>query len=186
MTTARETKFSGNYKEVQDYYRDLRSFVFAQTLEAYPDNSLSANSIRLIDAMTADAWAEEEPEKRNYWSWVDAFHYYNKQAKRFDLCISRSGELVGLSYGIPTAHKSKLKIELVEGTPFSLHKGGLKVFNVVSTAAQIYALLLGADEVRVMNPVNDRVRDFYCSLGYAYVKPKKTSLIPYCTIKVEV
>jgi hypothetical protein len=53
-------------------------------------------------------------------------------------------------------------------------------------AAQIYASALGADEVRIMNLVDDRVRDYYCSYGYEFVRPRKTSLMPYCTIKVEV
>lgn len=141
------------------------------------------------DAIQADKWRHIDTNKgRNNWSWESAYRLYRRKSgfKRFDLSVKSGANVTGLSYGEPSQAKTKLKIDIVEATPFKKHKQNTQIFDVISTAAQFYAVLLGADEVRIMNPLNDDLVNYYCSFGYDYVTPKKTKLGVYCSMKVEV
>lgn len=58
----------------------------------------------------------------------------------FDLCIK--------NYGLPTVSRSSLKIDIIESTPYEQHKKDVKVFELVSRAAQLRSGHL--DELEVL------------------------------------
>jgi len=183
MESARNTKFSGDFSEVKQFYSELRGILYKKVAQKY--SQFKATPISFNDCKVADSWQKVEPQKRSDWHWCDAYPLYNKLFKRFDIAFKQSGKLVSLSYGIPTAHKTGLKVELIESTPFKSDKLGIKGFEVISYAAQVYATLLGADEIRIMKPTSLENRAHYCSYGYEYVSNEhKPSRPDYCVIKL--
>lgn len=105
--------------------------------------------------------------------------------KRFDIAFKSSGKLAGLAYGVPTAHKTGLKIDLIEATPIRDDKHGRKVFELISYSAQVYAAMLGADEIRIMKPTTASTRAYYESWGYDYVdNSEKPSRPDYCVMRL--
>lgn len=188
MTTAKDMDFSQlTFREVTAYYRELRQVLYDEINQSYP--WFKCGAIRLEDAIHADSWRlKDKSPSRTEWKWVDAYTAYNRKSffKRFDLGMRSGSNVVGLSYGLPTVSKSALKIDIIEATPYSEHKKNTRIFEVISTAAQYYAILLGADEVRIMNPLSEQLTDYYCSFGYNYVEPQKKRLGVYCSMKIEV
>jgi len=187
MVTAREKNFSDlGFGELVQFYADLRKLMYTEMNDVFP--GFSTEPVTLNLAMEADKWSGiNHAKSRELWSWVDAFHYYSdkKRFKRFDISIKNSGLLLGLAYGMPTKAKTKLKINVIEATPYAVHKKNTRIFELISESAQIYASLLGADEVRIMRPANNDVANYYCSYGYEYVKPTNKSMPVYCTLKIK-
>lgn len=188
MEIAKDKIFSDlSFKEVITYYSDLRKILYDELNEIYP--WFRCGSIGHSDAIQADKWRLlDKNSARTEWRWVDAYSIYNRKSafKRFDLCIRNGNNVVGLSYGLPTVSKSSLKIDIIEATPYEQHKKDVRVFELVSRAAQYYAVLLGADEVRIINPLSKYLANYYCSFGYEYVEPKAKRLGVYCSMKIEV
>lgn len=183
MITARDMDFSGDFSEVTTFYSELRQLLYKRVNQKYAQ--FMATPINHRDCMTADSWANFEPERRGDWFWSAEYHGYQKVFKRFDIAFKQNQKLVSLAYGIPTAHKTGLKINLIESTPFREHKLGIKGFELVSYAAQVYAAMLGADEIRVMRPTSKKARSYYGSWGYEYVSQEhKPSLPDYCVMRL--
>ncbi|PUA28444.1 MAG: hypothetical protein B0W54_18545 [Cellvibrio sp. 79] len=176
-----------SFKEVASYYGELRQALYEELNEIYP--WFKCGRISHSDAIQADQWRHlVKSPARAEWRWVDAYSFYNRKNafKRFDLCIKNGSNVVGLAYGEPTVSKSTLKIDIIEATPYQEYKKGIKTFEVVSRAAQYYAILLGADEVRIMNPLSKELANYYCSFGYEYVEPRAKHIGVYCSMKIEV
>lgn len=183
METARDTEFNGDFKKVKLFYRELRKELYKDVQQRY--GQFNATSISYNDCIIADSWRRIEPKRRSDWQWVIEHQGYQKSFKRFDIAFKQSGKLVSLSYGEPTQHKASLKVDLIESTPFKEDKLGVKAFEAISYAAQVYAAMLGADEIRIMKPTSPESRSYYCSFGYEYVSNShKPSLPDYCVMKL--
>ena len=69
--------------------------------------------------------------------------------------------------------------------PFEEDKLGAKGFELIDYAAQVYAAMLGEDEIRIMRPTSEKARPYYGSYGFDYVSnEKKLSLPDYCVMKL--
>jgi hypothetical protein len=90
--------------------------------------------------------------------------------KRFEVSVWRGGQLYGLSYGRPSYKKTRLRIELIESSPVRDCTAVKEVFPIINIAAQYYAIALGAEEIRIINPVNDKVVEHYSKFGYTFVE----------------
>lgn len=184
MDSARNALFSGDYREVREFYSTLRQMLFQRVNSRYP--LFIAKPISYSDCKEADSWSNIDPQGRKDWFWTAEYSHYQKFFKRFDVAFRHGAKLVSLSYGVPTAHKTGLKINLIESTPFKDDKLGIKAFEVISYAAQVYAILLGANEIRIMRPSSQKTLSHYCSFGYEYVSnEKKPSHAPYCVMKLD-
>ena len=183
MATARETLFDGDFEKVKAFYSGLRRELYKDVQQRY--RQFTASKITYNDCETAVAWAQAQPKRRNDWFWQVEYRGYQRSFKRFDIAFKQNSKLVSLAYGEPTKHKTGLKIDLIESTPFKEDKLGIAAFEVISYAAQVYAAMLGADEIRVMKPTSVKARSHYCSFGYEYVSNShKLSLPDYCVMKL--
>ena len=61
--------------------------------------------------------------------------------------------------------KAELKVNILEGTPYETHKKAARILERIWKSTQIYADLLGADEVRTIRPANQGLANYYCSYG---------------------
>lgn len=187
MGTARNTMFEGNeFSQVVRFYEQLRKEVYVHTETIDPQ--FKCLEISHSDAIKADTWQTiNHTRERSQWSWLHAYKCYNSKSsfKRFDLCIKNGSNLVGLAYGMPTKSKGKLKIDIIESTPVKKDKLNCSIFEIISTGSQAYAALLGANEIRLMNPLNEELSKFYSRFGYERVEPAKKNLGIYCSMRLE-
>ena len=183
MVSARDMQFSGEFSEVVEFYNELRYILYKRVNKKF--SQFQATPINYNDCVIADSWINVDSRGRGDWYWTKEYHGYIRLFKRFDIAFKQGGKLVSLSYGVPTAAKTGLKINLIESTPFKQDKLGIKAFELLSYAAQVYAAMLGADEIRIMQPTSPGNRAYYCSFGYEYVSNShKSSLPDYCVMKL--
>jgi hypothetical protein len=173
-----------------DHYQQLRGVCYQHTLEQYQGsiNAFNLDEISFNAAQTADSWKNIKEgthrQHRSKWSWMSMHNNYRRHPKRFDIAVWQAGQLCGLSYGIPTKRKTKLRLELVEASPLNDNPLRSQVMTIVTSAAINYAMLLGADELRVMNPVNENVTSYYKKLGYKPVR-NRLGKTEYSFMKLE-
>jgi hypothetical protein len=130
----------------------------------YPELRLTTIDSAALQA--SRAWSEL-PGRRVNWDWrasMPAFRF--RYPKRFEVAVWYRRQLNCLSIGRPTYAGTALRLDFIEGSPA---KREIAVFEVVLVAMFTYAKLLGADEIRVMHPLNDVVRNYYVLHDFSYV-----------------
>lgn len=120
--------------------------------------------LKLIDhsaLLAAQGWANEAG-RRTDWNWTGGLSEYSwRHPRRFELAIwYRDLFLSGLSLGRPSWNKNKLRLDFIEASPVNTPLTGL-ITDIVLLAAEVYADAIGASELRIMNPINERVRAHY-------------------------
>ncbi len=124
---------------------------------------------KLIDeaALKASKMWTLLPERLVDWNWVEGYSSFRfRHPKRFELALWHKNKLVSLSLGRPTYAGTSLRLDVIEGSP---EEREIKVFPAVIAAMAVYASALGASEIRVMNPLNDAVKNYYAAEGFKYV-----------------
>jgi len=127
-----------------------------------------------FDGFTSDCqkelqkW-EKKGSRRVAWDWSAVQKKYRTHPKRFELSIwYRSWHLCGASIGIPTSSGGKLRLDFIEANPISSPLSGL-IVDIVIAAGIAYAKAIGASQLRIMEPVNDDVKNLYLSkIGFFY------------------
>lgn len=91
-----------------------------------------------------------------------------RHPKRFELAIWYKGLfLSGLSLGRPTWNKQNLRLEFIEASPMTTPLSGL-VTDMVLLAAEVYADAIGATELRIMNPITEKVKAHYLGAKHGF------------------
>lgn len=110
--------------------------------------------------------------------------FRKRYPKRFELAIWYQNRLESLALGRPSFNGSRVRLELIERVAVnSILKG--KAFAITELALIAYANLLGAEEVRIMQPINESVKNYYISRGYCYVPSSGARNFPdYCVKKL--
>lgn len=97
------------------------------------------------------------------WDWNKVRDNYRNNPKRFEVAIwYRKHFLSGASIGKPTKTKHKIMLDFIEANPLGSPLSGL-ITDMVILCGQVYGKAIGASEIRIMNPINERVRDHYLS-----------------------
>jgi hypothetical protein len=84
------------------------------------------------------------------------------------MALWESKRLIGLSMGRPTYQGTALRLDVVEASPTDLGDRPA-IFEAVLLGYGIYARLINAKQIRIMNPVNERVKTYYEKYNYKYV-----------------
>jgi len=101
------------------------------------------------------------------WDWIEGYKNFKfRYPKRFELALWHKSKLVCLSLGRPTYAGNSLRLDVIEGSP---EEREIKVFPAVIAAMTVYAYALAAKEIRIMNPINKTVKDYYTNEGFTYV-----------------
>lgn len=115
----------------------------------------------------AAAWADH-PLRRVNWDWLGSYPELKfRYPKRFECAVWHKGKLNALSFGRPTYYGGSLRLDFVEASP---EEREIAVFDIIIVAMRTYADMLGARELRIMHPINDKVADYYASHGFTYVR----------------
>lgn len=123
-------------------------------------------------ALNATTLWQSSASRRVDWDWLSGYAAFKfRYPKRFEMAIWHREKLISISMGRPTYHGSSLRLDFVEASPKDLGERP-SVFNEVLIAYGIYARMLNAKQIRIMNPINADVRKYYESFGYTYVADK--------------
>lgn len=173
--------------DAENRYKEYRAEVFKYVKKAldYPDSqNISLKDIDATALMQARLW-DRIPERRVDFNWeIDCQTYRKRYPKRFELAIWYQNRLESLALGRPSYNGSRVRLELVERLAGNSQLKG-RTFLITELSLIAYANLLGADEIRIMEPINDRVKSYYVSRGYTYVPSSGARHFPdYCVKKL--
>jgi hypothetical protein len=155
-------------------YAQLREQSRSKSLLKMPLNF--QESVKLGDitgrAMSQLSRWEDHPDRRVMWSWPQwANRYAAIYPKRFELAIWFHSILCSASLGRPTWGAGKLRLDMIESSPEKTPLSGQTV-KLTVLVAETYADMIGADQIRIMNPINSKVRSHYEAMGFTYVGGK--------------
>ena len=161
--------------QAETRYEELRQEVRSavETRLPYPDKGLiklTAISIRALHE--ARQWADVA-ERRVDWDWLEGYRVYQfRHPNRFELATWYGNTLVSLALGKASPGKTLVRLDFIEARPVNNPLKG-RTTPIVASAMELYARLLGASEIRIIDPINDNVRKYYQSLGFGYVPPQR-------------
>ena len=170
------------YRETWNHYDKLREQALMLAYEQLPSvlrnkygethlkSSISLNGLDFQTFQRLKNW-KYMAERVADWDWDEVRKKYKTHPKRFELSIwHKELFLTGASIGAPTWGGNKLRVDFIEAYPKKSPLDGL-ITDIVITAGQAYAKLIGAAQLRIMHPVNDKVKSYYLSKGgFSYNK----------------
>jgi hypothetical protein len=142
--------------DAESRYRDLRRMAFQQAQAVLAADGIAAE-LRPIDAVALAAFATWPPRSVD-WPWPKmAADWRRGRPARFDLAIWSDDTLCGLALGRPAPSAAHMSLHYLEGNPDPGHPLHFKVLNVVITALEAYATVLGKTELRLVDPLPEAV-----------------------------
>lgn len=162
------------YKATSDRYENLRALALKVSHEQLPKIIKNKQgvailkseiSLRGLDFETYETLARWKSSDQRVvkWDWDDVRRLYKAHPKRFELSIwHRDLFLCGASIGKPTQSGSKLRVDFIEAAPENSILDGV-LTDLVIVAGTMYAKAIGASQIRIMKPVNEKVKDYYLS-----------------------
>lgn len=167
-------------------YDEFRSKSLEMTQEVISSRYHGRVSLRNIDTLSlahAERWetcVERSDDATWTWTGNKGFRKYAySHPKRFDLAIwYANSQLCGLSVGKPTYNGSKMRLDIMEGAPEN-HPLKKKVVEITVLACEAYASMIGAEQIRIMRPVNTKVVKYYESLGFTLRQGKESNTPTY-------
>lgn len=158
------------HQDAEARYSRIRKTVLATLNQRFMREDGHAVRARLIDQHAlqhAAAWANSS-FRRVDWDWFEGYAAFRfRYPKRFEMALWSDAALISLTLGRPTYNGRRLRLDFIESAPDKPRT--LRAFQLSLLAITAYAHALGADELRVMKPVNDEVRRYYERFGLLYV-----------------
>ncbi len=140
------------------FYRALRSEAYQQTQILHPGLRLTEIDTKAVEASVTRGYT---------WAWDEDDNAH--LAARFEVAVWENADLTGMCRGKPIEDNRKLCLEIVEAAPNIPLAARQPVLPAISLCALVYAKLIGAAEVRLLEPTSlSRIR-LYERLGYRYV-----------------
>ncbi|GLS27953.1 hypothetical protein GCM10007877_36720 [Marinibactrum halimedae] len=151
----------------EEKYRLLREITYESVMEEYP--GVVAKGITMQSAYMADKWSEvvsdSARKQRAPWEWVKEFPYYQSRPNRFEISLWGNNELGALCYGQTSVRGTKVRMNLIESTPVRPSPLGMRALPILSFAAAIFADIVGADELWILDP-DPRLENLYMDEGF--------------------
>ncbi len=158
------------HRDAETRYTIIRKAVIDQVNQDFANRGERNNNARLIDnaALSQSKQWEQSPKRRVDWDWMGGYNTFRfRYPKRFEMALWYNNKLASLTLGRPTYNGQRMRLDFIEACPNK--PSDLKVFEISLFAMGIYAEMLGANELRVMKPINSQVRDYYARFGLTYV-----------------
>ena len=158
------------HRDAEERYTVIRKAVLEEVNREFINSNRHHLRARLIDNAAlrySQVWGQS-PRRRVDWDWIAGYTAFKfRHPKRFEMALWHNSDLASLTLGRPTCRGTKLRLDFVEGNPEK--PGDVQVFEPTFLAMMAYADALGADELRVMNPINTDVKRYYERFGLIYV-----------------
>lgn len=150
------------------YREEARILAFS----ALPQNIKQQLALSKIDQKAlndATLWSDNDHREVD-WDWKFGHRIYSyRYPKRFELAIWHNNTLCSLTIGRPSYHGSRIRLDFTERMPENCPTKGYTM-QIVILAAEAYARLIGAKEVRLMHPMNQSLVNYYQQFDYTYVQ----------------
>jgi hypothetical protein len=161
-----------SFIQTEAHYERLRRAALDATQIAVNTLNPSVRVTGISQQAIADSKLWEDSALRKVdWPWSDGYSGYRASyPDRFEIALWHNSKLVALSLGRPTKSKSGLRLDFVEAAPSDLAPERPEVFPFVIIGYETYARLIGATQIRIMNPINAAVASYYERFGYTYVR----------------
>ncbi|MFD1217508.1 hypothetical protein [Microbulbifer celer] len=158
--------------DLERRYGQLRwqSIQMANQALRVPDTRLA-----LVDHTSYAAFQrwQNHPDRRVDWDWPTSWQSWKlNYPKRFECATWKGDRLIGFAMGRPTYQTTGLRLDYIEKSP----EANEPHLDLTYLALYSYATLLGATHVKILNPINNEVRDYYEQKGFKY-DPKSNSCI---------
>lgn len=182
-----EQKMLASQLDAERRYSSYRAEVFRQVKSVlnYPDSQhITLADISTKALIQSRVWGDIPGRKVDFNWEIDCQIYRKRYPKRFELAIWYQNRLESLALGRPSYNGSRVRLELIERTAGNSFLKG-RAFLITELSLIAYASLLGADEIRIMEPVNESVKNYYIARGYTYVPSTGALHFPdYCVKKL--
>jgi len=160
-----------NHIDAEMRYGRLRR----EALKAAHETLISQNITNIkLDTISSEAlnasrlWDNSKSRQVN-WDWFESYRSFkHRYPKRFEMAIWDKKSLIGLSMGRPTYQGTALRLDFVEAAPLDLGERP-SIIEYVLLGYDIYSRMLNAKQIRIMNPINNKVLSYYKKFGYSYV-----------------
>ena len=162
------------YDQVKCHYEKLRQLVRTIAYEDLPAVLTGKGGVAICKSKVSlkpitpecmhqfKLW-EASGARRVAWDWNEVCKIYRPKPKRFELAIWHGQkQLAGAVIGKPTCSGGKLRLDFIESSPLGTPLDGL-ITDIVIRVGIAYAEAIGATQVRIMKPVNERVKNHYLS-----------------------
>lgn len=128
-------------------------------------------------------WAADINRKVD-WQWIEGYRNYSfRHPNRFELATWYGNALAGLSLGRPSYAGTRLRLEFIEASPTNTPLKG-RIVPITISVAELYANIIGASELRIIDPVDKKLIEYYSSFGYRYCDGKTESNQKHYLVKV--
>lgn len=109
-----------------------------------------------------------DAKRRVDWPWGEGYRNYAfSHPNRFELATWYGNTLAGLSLGRPSYAGTRLRLEFIEANPSNNPLKG-RIVPITISVAELYANIIGASELRIIDPIDKRLIEYYSSFGYRY------------------
>lgn len=157
------------YDELRDMALEVAHEQLPQIIKGHKGISIHRSDIELrgLDFPTFQKLSRWEEFGRRVadWDWNEVRKKYKCHPKRFELSIwHRKTFLCGASIGRPTWSGNKLRLDFIEASPAGSKLSGA-IADIVILTGKVYAKAIGASQLRIMHPVNEKVKNYYLSKG---------------------
>jgi hypothetical protein len=174
----RPPRMSGSRSSAEARYRDLRHLA---CLDAQGDLASAGVDVafRPIDATALAAWAAWQA-RRVAWPWPEMVADWRRgHPDRFEVAVWSNDVLCALALGRPAPKAAHMSLHYLEGSPDPGNPLRRKVAATVITALRAYAIVLGKEELRLVEPLAQLV-PFYCSPAMGFELVSLRGAAPYC------
>jgi len=152
-----------SHQQAIDKYEEYRNQARSIAMENLPE-SLKSLRLASVDnkALQAFEMWQEIPERKVDWDWTFANRYCVRYPKAFDLSVWASNTLLSLTLGRPTYNGTSIRMDFIERRPSYCPYSG-QLFSVSQLAYETYGRLIGAEYIRIVEPMNNALIAYYTS-----------------------
>lgn len=160
------------HADAERRYSELRKIALKVTQDSLQGQNITNINLSTItnEALVASRSWNKSKVRRVDWDWINGYNMFRfRYPKRFEMAIWNYKKLIGLSMGRPTYQGSALRLDVVEAAPSDLGDRP-SIFDTILLGYGVYARMINAKQIRIMNPINEEVKKYYETFGYQYVK----------------
>ncbi|XPF95463.1 hypothetical protein ACM9HF_05465 [Colwellia sp. RE-S-Sl-9] len=160
----------------ENKYQQYRNEALALAKKNLPYDLKDNVIFRDIDKdalLMAQIW-ESSPYRKNLpWSFSQGYKKWAyRHPDRLDLAVWLNTTLCSLAIGFPTKTGQSMRLDVIEKNPCEQHILDKRIFEINITVFEAYADLIGASQIKIMRPLNDKLIHYYRNHGFIYQKSK--------------
>lgn len=165
------------HQHAESKYQSVRAHAIATAQAALPQSLQESVSLKNIDTealQQARIWEARRQVLGTTVPWSFARSYpgwSSRHPNRLDVATWSRTTLCGLAIGIPTKTGKSMRLDVIEANPDKTLLSG-QVFTIAMTAFEAYADAIGATQIKIMRPLNQKLISLYQQQGFIYQKSK--------------